>query len=53
MSQKQNEIVRYLNLIYRYRYLFVATSLVVMTAVTIYSYRLPKEYQADSTVFIE
>jgi len=53
MSQKQNEIIRYLNLIYRYRYLFVATSLLVTTAITLYSYSLPKKYQADSTVFIE
>lgn len=53
MDQKQNEILKYLKIVHYYRYLFVIVSLLVMTAITIYSYRLPKEYKADSTVFIE
>ncbi|HKJ05209.1 MAG TPA: chain-length determining protein, partial [Geopsychrobacteraceae bacterium] len=53
MSQKPNEITKQLKIIYRHRYLFVAISLLVMTAITAYSYGLPKRYQADSTVFIE
>lgn len=53
MHQKQNEVIKFLQIVFRHRYLFVAISLLVMTGVTVYSYRLPKMYQADSTVFIE
>lgn len=52
-NQKQNEIQKYLKIIFRHRYLFVACSLLVMTAIAGYSYLLPKQYQSDSTVFIE
>lgn len=47
------EIFRYLRALFRYRYLFVVVSLVVMTAIGVYSFTLPKKYSADTTVFIE
>lgn len=53
MKQNLNEIYRYLRAIYRYRYMFTCVSLSVMTLVTVYSFLMPKQYQVDSTVFIE
>lgn len=53
MTQNFEEIFRYLRATYRYRYLFVIVTLLVMTAVTAYSLIAPKKYQVDSTVFIE
>jgi polysaccharide chain length determinant protein (PEP-CTERM system associated) len=53
MHQKQNEVTKYLKIIFRHRYLFVSVSLLVMTAITAYSYLMPEQYQSDSTVFIE
>lgn len=53
MQDTLDQLYRYINAIYRYKYLFVLTSLLVMTVVGLYSFTLPKKYQADTTVFIE
>jgi polysaccharide chain length determinant protein (PEP-CTERM system associated) len=53
MNDLLSQVVRYFSALHRYRYLFVIVSLTVMTAVGIYSFNLPKKYQADTTVFIE
>lgn len=55
MSQSTDLTVylNYLTSLHRHRYVFIVTSLLVMTLVTAVSYTLPKKYQADSTVFIE
>jgi polysaccharide chain length determinant protein (PEP-CTERM system associated) len=53
MKDLLTQVLGYLSAVYRYRYLFVFVSLSVMTAVGIYSFNLPKKYQADTTVFIE
>ena len=47
------EIFRYLNLIYRHRYIFLGVAMLVTAVVAGFAYSLPKKYQADSTVFIE
>ena len=51
--QNFKEIYRHLGALYRYRYLFILVSLVVMTLIGVYSFVLPKKYSADTTVFIE
>jgi len=53
MQASSNEFTRYLRVLFKKRYLFIVTSLVVMSLAIGYSYTLPKKYQADSTVFIE
>ena len=53
MQQNIKEVYRYLQALYRYRYVATILALVVMTAIGGYSFTLPKLYQADSTVFIE
>jgi polysaccharide chain length determinant protein (PEP-CTERM system associated) len=53
MKDTLKQILSYLQAVYRYKYLFVAVSLLVMTAIGIYSLTLPKIYRADTTVFIE
>lgn len=53
MQQNLNEIHKYLNALYRFRYLATIITLLVMTGIGIYSFSLPKKYQADTTVFIE
>jgi polysaccharide chain length determinant protein (PEP-CTERM system associated) len=53
MEQQANEFGRYLKIFSRRRFLFIAVSLLVMTAVIAFCYRLPRQYKADSTVFIE
>lgn len=47
------ELLKYLKIIYRRRYLFLAVSLVAMTVFIAASYHTPKLYKAQSTVFIE
>ena len=51
--QNLKELFRYLRALYRYRVLFCVVFLLVMTAIGVYSYFLPKIYRADTTVFIE
>ena len=53
MKDILKQVYHYLNAIYRYKYLFLLVSLLVMTVIGAYSLRLPKKYQADTTVFIE
>lgn len=53
MKETLKQIIGYLNALYRYKYLFIAVSLVVMTGIGVYSVTLPKIYRADTTVFIE
>jgi len=53
MDQRKNELLRYLQILKKRRYLFLAVTLVAMTLLIAYSYYIPKKYQADSTVFIE
>ena len=45
--------LQYLRIIHRHRYLFLTIAILVTTMVAVFSYRLPKKYQADSIVFIE
>jgi uncharacterized protein involved in exopolysaccharide biosynthesis len=53
MEKQSNEFTKYLKILYRRRFLFIAVSLVVMTVAIAICYRLPKQYQAASTIFIE
>ena len=53
MKDTLKQIIYYLHATYRYKYLFVFVSLTVMTAIGVYSFTVPKKYQADTTVFIE
>lgn len=53
MKETLKQILGYLYALYRYKYLFIAVSLFVMTAIGVYSFTLPKIYRADTTVFIE
>ncbi|MBD1399555.1 XrtA system polysaccharide chain length determinant [Pelovirga terrestris] len=53
MKDTLKQIFSFLQALYRYKYLFVAVTLLVMTAIGIYSLTLPKIYRADTTVFIE
>ncbi len=53
MKDTLKQIVRYLQALYRYKFLFAGVSLLVMTAIGVYSFTLPKIYRADTTVFIE
>ncbi|NOQ51056.1 MAG: hypothetical protein GQ578_02395 [Desulfuromonadaceae bacterium] len=53
MQQNIKEVYRYLRALSRYRYIATILALVVMTVIGGYSFTLPKQYQADSTVFIE
>lgn len=53
MAQNFTEVFRYLQAVYRHKYLFVVISLLVATGVTVYSFTLPQKYQVDTTVFIE
>ncbi len=53
MNESLQELLRYFNLIYRRRYLFIAVSLLVMTLMVAWSYTRPKQYKAACTVFIE
>lgn len=53
MEQGASEFVKYLRVVFKRRYLFVGIAVLVMSGLIAYSYRLPRRYQADSTVFIE
>jgi len=48
-----SQLFKYLNIIYRRRYLFLTVSLLSMSILIGASYRIPKQYQTQSTVFIE
>lgn len=53
MEQNFSELFRYLKIIYKRRHLAIMIALLVASAVIAASYRLPRQYQVDSTVFIE
>ena len=53
MKETLKQILGYLYALYRYKYMFIAVSLVVMTAIGVYSFTMPKIYRADTTVFVE
>ena len=47
------QFYKYLNIIYRRRYLFLAVSFLSMSIFIAASYQIPKKYRTQSTVFIE
>ncbi len=47
------EVKRYIQLVYRKRYIFIFTALAIMSTVVLISYLFPKEYETKCTVFIE
>lgn len=47
------DIKKYLQLLYKKRYVFAASVISILTITIIVSYVLPKEYEAKSTIFIE
>jgi polysaccharide chain length determinant protein (PEP-CTERM system associated) len=53
MGNQQQEIIKYLKLLIKRRYWFIAVSLVVMSIVVWGSFFIQKQYEAKSTVFIE
>ncbi|MEW6116804.1 MAG: XrtA system polysaccharide chain length determinant [Nitrospirota bacterium] len=53
MEPSEFDIKKYLKLIDKKKRLFIGAALAIMTAVTLVSYLLPKQYEATSTVFIE
>ena len=53
MKDTFKQILKYLHAVYRYKYIFIAISLVIMTGLGIYGLNFPRKYQADTTVFIE
>jgi polysaccharide chain length determinant protein (PEP-CTERM system associated) len=53
MNNSTQELLRYLKLIYKRRYLFIGVTVLVMTLMIAWSYTRPKLYKAESTVFIE
>jgi polysaccharide chain length determinant protein (PEP-CTERM system associated) len=53
MESQQAEILKYIKLIIERRYLFIITSLCVMSIIVWGSYFIPKKYEAKSVIFIE
>ncbi len=54
MENKQElDIKRYLRLIEKRRYLFVFTAMVITAVIVIFSYLMPKKYEAKSTILVE
>lgn len=47
------DIRRYVNLLHKRRYVFIATALIIVTGAVLAGYVLPGVYEAKSTVFIE
>ena len=47
------EIFKFLDILYRRRYICVLTTIFVLTAATLACSIIPKKYRVDSTVFIE
>lgn len=50
---KNNELFKMLRLIVARKGLFAIIALLITTAIIAYSYTIPKQYRADTTVFIE
>lgn len=53
MTNNEFDFRKYLDLLLRRKRLFIALALLIMTGGVVYSYSLPKIYEAKSTVFIE
>ncbi len=53
MSSQEFDYKRYLELLLRYKRLFLVTALMILTGAVVLSYILPKRFEAKSTVFIE
>lgn len=53
MSSQEMDYKRYLDLLLRFKRLFIVSALFIMTAAIVISYVLPKKFEAKSTVFIE
>lgn len=53
MEQNFSELFRYLRVVYKQRHLAIGLALLVASVVIGGSYFLPRQYKADSTVFIE
>lgn len=53
MSSQEFDYKRYLELLLRYKRLFLVTALMILTGAVVLSYMLPKRFEAKSTVFIE
>jgi succinoglycan biosynthesis transport protein ExoP len=53
MDQLRTEILRYVKLIVERRYLFVLSSLFIMSCIVWGSYFIPKQYEAKSSILIE
>lgn len=53
MEQNFSELFRYLRIIYKRRYLVIWVALLVASVIIAGSYKLPRKYKVDSTVFIE
>ena len=51
--QNEFDYMKYLGLLNKHKRLFVVTALIVMTGAAVIGYLLPKEYEAQSTIFIE
>jgi succinoglycan biosynthesis transport protein ExoP len=51
--QNEFDYMKYIGLLNKHKRLFVVTALIIMTGAAVYSYLLPKVYQAQSTIFIE
>ncbi len=47
------QLKNYLHILYTRRYLFLGLSVTIAMAIVVYSYFIPKKYEAKSTVFIE
>lgn len=53
MEQEQFNLHKYLRLLKVHRYLFIFTSMVLISVMVAVAFLLPKQYKADSTVFIQ
>lgn len=53
MNESLQELLKYLKLIYRRRYVFIGVSMLVMTIMIGWSYSQPKQYRAACTFFVQ
>ncbi len=53
MNESMQELLKYLKLIYRRRYLFIGVSMLVMSIMIGWSYSRPKQYRAACTFFVQ
>lgn len=53
MDSSLAQIKKYLQILYNRRYLFLLTAVTISLVIVVYSFFVPKQYEAKSTVFIE